>query len=90
MSYKQLSRTLEVFGEKVPEKTLGNKINRGTFSFIFFLQCMYALGRSDVRFLLPDLSNEELMVLRAVKKKVRKAPPPKAKASRTGVSSKTS
>ena len=68
ISYKQLSRLLEDLGEHEPEKTLSNKINRGTFSFMFFLQCMYAVGRSEVRFLLSGLSPDELAAVKAAAK----------------------
>jgi 3-mercaptopyruvate sulfurtransferase SseA len=44
VSPKQLSRALESIGVDEDPKVLSNKINRGAFSFIFFLQCMRALG----------------------------------------------
>lgn len=44
VSLKELARKLEVVGVEEDAKVLSNKINRGTFSFIFFLQCMKALG----------------------------------------------
>lgn len=64
VTYKELSRKLEALGEIEPEKTLSNKINRGTFSFMFFLKCMYALGPSDVRFLLAPLSPDDMAAFR--------------------------
>jgi len=64
VSYKRLSLLLGDLGEQEPEKTLSNKINRGSFSFQFFLKCMYALGRSEVRFLLSDLSPDEWAAVR--------------------------
>lgn len=85
VSYKQLSRLLSDLGENEPEKTLSNKINRGTFSFIFFLKCIYALGRSDVRFLLSDLSPEELAKVReqALRQQRRRYPVPHTAIART-------
>ena len=59
VSYKELSRRLESLGEDEPEKTLGNKINRGSFSFMFFLKCLYALGHhTELRFPLPPVPAE--------------------------------
>lgn len=52
MGYKELSRALETLGIEESPKVLSNKINRGTFSFAFFLQCMRALGIRTVT--LPD------------------------------------
>lgn len=46
---KELSRALEQFGLDENPKTLSNKINRGTFTFAFFLQCMRALGADEVK-----------------------------------------
>lgn len=71
-SYKQLSRLLEDLGEREPEKTLSNKINRGSFSFLFFLKCMYALGFTDVRFLLTNLSPAERKNVREEARKQRR------------------
>jgi hypothetical protein len=59
VTYKELSRLLEGFGEFEPEKTLSNKINRGTFSFIFFVKCLYAINRLEGRLELPHLSAEQ-------------------------------
>lgn len=45
IGYKELSRALQtVCGIDVEPKALSNKVGRGTFSFVFFLQCMRALG----------------------------------------------
>lgn len=44
IGYKELSRALEAIGVNEDAKALSNKVNRGTFSFSFFLQCMKALG----------------------------------------------
>jgi hypothetical protein len=45
IGYKELSRALEtVCGIDIEPKALSNKVGRGTFSFVFFLQCMRALG----------------------------------------------
>lgn len=47
--YKGLARALENIGVFEEPKALANKINRGTFSFAFFLQCMRALDIDTVR-----------------------------------------
>ena len=72
ITYKALSRMLEGLGEYEPEKTLSNKVNRGTFSFMFFLKCMHALGRSDVRFLLTEIPPADRPVLRRLAKQRRR------------------
>lgn len=43
MGVKELAKALERVGYDEPAKALSNRINRGTFSFAFFLQCMWAL-----------------------------------------------
>lgn len=48
LNYKELSRALEAVGVDESAKSLSNKINRGTFSLAFFLQCMRALGVTSV------------------------------------------
>jgi hypothetical protein len=49
VSAKQLSRALESIGVKEDPKVLSNKINRGTFSFVFFLQVMKALNIDTIK-----------------------------------------
>ncbi len=48
LSYKDLAKLLEGIGVSFEPKVLSNKISRGTFSFIFFLQCMHALEVESV------------------------------------------
>jgi hypothetical protein len=43
LTYKGLVRLLEGIGIEENEKSVANRIGRGTFSFAFFLQCMRAL-----------------------------------------------
>lgn len=50
VGFKALSRALEPLGIDETPKALSNRINRGTFSFAFFLQCMRALDIDTVRF----------------------------------------
>lgn len=52
VGYKQLANKLETMGFEETPRQLRNKINRGTFSFLFFLRCLGALGYEDIRFTL--------------------------------------
>lgn len=49
VSYEELVRRLAAFGVTESYKGLANKINRGAFTFVFFMQCMKALGKSTIR-----------------------------------------
>lgn len=49
IGYEELIRRLAEFGVQESYKGLSAKINRGTFSFTFFAQCMKALGVKAVR-----------------------------------------
>lgn len=44
IDYKNLSEKLLAIGIHENPANLNSKINRGTFSFIFFIQCMQAIG----------------------------------------------
>jgi hypothetical protein len=44
LSYADLAEKLATIGVKDNERNLSNKIGRGTFTAIFFLQCMEAIG----------------------------------------------
>ena len=44
LGYRELSERLAAIGVKENERNLSNKIGRGTFSAVFFFQCMEALG----------------------------------------------
>lgn len=50
VGYKELVSRLDAIGVRESYKGLAAKINRGTFSFAFFVQCMAALGIKTVRF----------------------------------------
>lgn len=43
MKQYQLAKALEGIGIKETQSSISSKLSRGTFSFTFFLQCMYAL-----------------------------------------------
>ena len=48
VTYKLLVKRLEAIGVKADEKAIANRISRGRFQCVFFLQCMRALGVTEV------------------------------------------
>jgi hypothetical protein len=44
LSYKDLADRLQAIGVKDTERNISNKIARGGFTAVFFLQCMEAIG----------------------------------------------
>ena len=50
IGYEELIRRLAVIGVHESYTGIAAKINRGTFSFMFFMQCMKALGKTTVTF----------------------------------------
>lgn len=48
ISYKRLALLLERIGVDETERSIANKLSRGTFSFVFFLKCMKAIGYPKV------------------------------------------
>jgi hypothetical protein len=44
IKYRQLSEMLAAIGVHETERSIANKISRGTFSMAFFLQVMKAIG----------------------------------------------
>ena len=49
VGYEELVRRLDALGVQESYTGIAAKINRGTFSFLFFAQCMKALGRNVIR-----------------------------------------
>lgn len=49
VSYRQLAEKLETLGIHETEKNINNKISRGGFTAVFFVQCLLAVGCSSVR-----------------------------------------
>jgi 3-mercaptopyruvate sulfurtransferase SseA len=49
VSYAQLAAKLAEMGIKDSERNIANKIARGTFTAIFFVQCLEAIGCETVR-----------------------------------------
>ncbi len=44
VSYKQLAERLEEMGIHETESNINNKISRGGFTAVFFVQCLVAIG----------------------------------------------
>lgn len=49
ITYDQLAERLAEFGVKDTPVNLRNKVARGGFSAVFFVQCLKAIGVQDVR-----------------------------------------
>jgi hypothetical protein len=49
VGYEDLIQRLHAIGVDESYKGIASKINRGTFSFLFFAQCMKALGKAEIR-----------------------------------------
>lgn len=49
ITYEQLSERLAEFGVKDTPVNLRNKVARGGFSAVFFVQCLRAIGVSEIR-----------------------------------------
>jgi hypothetical protein len=50
VTYKQLAERLSAFGVSETESNIKNKISRGGFTAVFFVQCLAAIGTQVVRF----------------------------------------
>jgi 3-mercaptopyruvate sulfurtransferase SseA len=48
LGYRDLAERLQAIGVKENEPNVVNKIARGTFTAIFFLQCMEAIGVQNI------------------------------------------
>lgn len=49
LSYKQLAEKLEEIGVQETELNIKNKISRGGFTAVFFVQCLVAIGAQTAR-----------------------------------------
>ena len=49
VSYKELAEKLEPLGLAESERNIANKIARGSFTAVFFVQCLEAIGCHTVR-----------------------------------------
>ncbi|MEQ9489697.1 MAG: DUF6471 domain-containing protein [Alphaproteobacteria bacterium] len=48
VSYRELSERLEAMGIHESERNINNKLSRGGFSAVFFLQCLEAAGVNNI------------------------------------------
>ena len=48
LSYAELAEKLAAIGVKDSERNISNKISRGTFTAVFFVQCMEAIGAKTI------------------------------------------
>ena len=49
VSYRELAERLERLGVHETEQNIANKISRGGFSAVFFVQCLRAVGAKELR-----------------------------------------
>lgn len=49
IGYKELAEKLEALGVSDSERNIANKIARGSFTAVFFIQCLEAIGCHTVR-----------------------------------------
>lgn len=49
LGYRELAERLEAVGVHETERNIANKISRGGFSAVFFVQCLEAIGASAIR-----------------------------------------
>ena len=55
IGYKQLVTLLEGIGVTETERSIANKMSRGSFSFAFYLQVMKAIGRTEAHIDIKDI-----------------------------------
>ena len=48
ITYKGLAARLVAIGVKETERSIANKMSRGTFSFVFVLRCLQAVGAKSM------------------------------------------
>lgn len=49
LGYRELAGRLESLGVHETERNIANKISRGGFSAVFFVQCLAAIGVTELR-----------------------------------------
>ena len=49
IGYKELATRLESVGIHETERNINNKISRGGFTAVFFVQCLVAIGCTELR-----------------------------------------
>lgn len=55
MTYERLAKRLQAIGAQETVRSIANKMSRGTFSFVFFLQYVKVLGAQSVTLVLPSV-----------------------------------
>lgn len=53
ITYERLAKRLQSIGVAETTRAIANKMSRGSFSFVFFLQCMTALEAENVLIAVP-------------------------------------
>jgi hypothetical protein len=48
VGYRELAERLEAIGVKDSERNIANKISRGGFTAVFFVQCLTAVGAKHI------------------------------------------
>lgn len=49
VTYQQLAERLRAIGVKETPENIANKISRGKFSAVFFVQCLEVIGVTNIR-----------------------------------------
>ena len=49
LGYKELAEKLAAIGVKDSERNIANKLARGSFTAVFFIQCLVAIGCQNLR-----------------------------------------
>lgn len=49
LGYRELAERLTAMGVAESERNIANKVSRGGFSAVFFVQCLVAIGTKEVR-----------------------------------------
>lgn len=49
VSYAQLAEKLTAMGVPENERNISNKLSRGSFTAVFFVQCLMAVGTNSLR-----------------------------------------
>lgn len=49
LGYRELAERLAALGVHETERNIANKLSRGGFSAVFFVQCLEAIGARDLR-----------------------------------------
>lgn len=66
LTYERLAKLMSACGIHETARSITNKLSRGTFSFIFFLQAMQAMGARSVTIDLP-IAGERQEIVQAPK-----------------------